>query len=158
MLKRGVIVFVCLVVASGGSRATESPIDSEFARERERLAALVGPTSEQSCDGTELIVYLEGQQVRHLYWSIAMSTQLVRRQYFFSGSSPALIIEKIQAKLGPDAEPLVTPQFMSVRHYPIGSASDRGREKEFRDHAAFLLRDFGEHRSGFTPITTKTYN
>jgi hypothetical protein len=158
MLTRLLLALVFFLLLTSGSHAAESPLESEFKRERERLVALVGPTSEQSCDGTELVVYLEGEQVRHLDWSMATSSQLIRRQYFFRGSLPIMVIETIHGKRGPDAELLTVPRFISISQYPMNSASPSPPEKEFREHAELLLRDFHEHRDEFKPAPPTTSN
>jgi hypothetical protein len=150
MLTRILILAALLAVA--GERG-ESPLEAEFVRQRAHLVSLAGSTSEEACSGTGLIVYLQGEHVRHLDWSIEMSTQFIRRQYFFSGSLAGLVIETVHAKLGSEDEPLPAPRLVSVTRYPLDGNSDMAREKEFREHAEFLMHDFRQHRTEFMPVT-----
>ena len=145
------ILILSALLAATGARA-ESPLESEFTRQRAQFVSLIGSTSEESCSGTGLVVYLEGEHVRHLDWTIEMSTQFIRRQYFFSGSVPELVIETVHAKLGPEAEPLPAPRLISVTRYPLDGSSEAAREKEFRAQAEFVLSDFRQHRTEFMSV------
>jgi hypothetical protein len=127
-----------------------SRLESRFSRERTTLTRFEGPTSEQSCSGAALSVYLRGQQVRHLDWSVETSTQFIRRQYFFDGAIPGLVVETIHARLDSHAEPLNKPHLLSTERYQLNAPQASTREKELRDHAKFLIDDFNKHRKEFS--------
>jgi hypothetical protein len=97
-----------------------------------------------------LSVYLSGQQVRHLDWTIETSTQFIRRQYYFDGAIPRLVVETIHAKFGSQAEPLSKPRLLSTEPYRLDAPQPNTRQKELRDHAKFLIDDFNKRRKDFS--------
>ena len=130
--------------------AGDSAQESRFSRERAALTRYEGPTSEQSCSGTGLSVYLSGEQVRHLDWTIETSTRFIRRQYYFDGTSPRLVVETIHAKFDAHAEPLTTPRLLSTERYRLDATPSTTYQKELLDHAKFLMDDFKKHRKEFS--------
>jgi hypothetical protein len=110
-----------------------------------------GPTDEPSCGGTDMDVYLRGEEVCKLDWWVEMSNKWVREEYFFSGSQPVLVIETIEKKYDSHGEPLSKPELVSRKPCRLDHAVDNTRAKTFLEHAEFLLHDFQQHRSEFTP-------
>ena len=92
--------------------------------------------------------------MRHLDWTIETSAQLVRRQYYFDGISPRLVVETIHAKLDTQAERLATPRLLSTERYRLDAPQPTAHEKELLDHAKFLMDDFKKHRKEFTRANT----
>jgi hypothetical protein len=146
-VKRAILLL--LAVFSGCAHAGDS-LESRFARERASLFRVEGTTSEESCGGTGLAVYLRGEQVRHLDWTIEASREFIRRQYYFDGSTPRLALETIHAKFDSHAEPLSKPRLISRQRYRLDTATPTEHEKQLRAHAAFLLQDFYQHRQDFS--------
>jgi hypothetical protein len=147
---RVVIVTLAAIVLVSALRADTSAIEREFARERGALMCVNGSTNEPSCGGTDMDVYLRGDEVRKLDWWVEMSNKWVREEYFFRGSQPLLVIETVEKKYDSHGELLPKPQLVSRTRYRLDPAASGKRVKEFREHAEFLLRDFREHRSTFT--------
>lgn len=108
-----------------------------------------GPTSEQSCSGTGMGVYLRGDQIRHLDWTIETSRKFIRRQYYFDGPSPRLVVETIHAKLDEQAERLVNPRLLSIEHYRLDATQPTAYQKELLEHARFLIGDFQKNKKDF---------
>jgi hypothetical protein len=131
--------------------ADTTAIEREFARERKALACVNGSTDEPSCGGTDMDVYLRGDEVRKLDWWVEKSNQWVREEYFFRGTRPVLVIETIERKYDSHAELLPKPQLVSRTRYRLDQPADSARIKEFLDHAEFLSRDFQKNRSSFSP-------
>jgi hypothetical protein len=131
--------------------AAESTLERQFAQEREGLACVEASTNEPSCSGTGMAVYLRGDQVQALDWTVEMSTKYIREQYYFRGSVPALVVETIQAKLDSEANRLEKPKLLSITRYRLEDAGQSKRRKEFLKHVEVLLRDFHERRVDFTP-------
>jgi hypothetical protein len=131
--------------------AAEPSLESRFDRERPTLSRFEGATSEPSCSGTNLAVYLRGDVVWHLDWTMETSTQLIRRQYYFDGGSPRLVIETIKATLDSNAERLEKPRLVSTNRYRLDSPQSNARQTELLHHAKFLVEDFKKHRSEFNP-------
>jgi hypothetical protein len=131
--------------------ADTTTIEREFARERKALACINGSTDEPSCGGTDMDVYLQGGEVRKLDWWVEKSNQWVREEYFFRGTQPVLVIETIERKYDSHAEPLSKPELVSRKRYRLDQAADNTRVKKFLEHAAFLLHDFQQRHSEFTP-------
>jgi hypothetical protein len=96
-MKRTVLA-ICLATLSACASGGDSSLQSRFNREVATLSCFEGPTSEASCSGTALAVFLRGEQVRHLDWSIEMSSRFIRREYYFDSASPRLVIETVHAK------------------------------------------------------------
>jgi hypothetical protein len=132
-------------------RGDTSAIEREFAGERGALTCVNGSTNEPSCGGTDMDVYLRGDEVRKLDWWVEMSNKWVREEYFFAASRPVLVIETVERKYDSHGEPLPKPELVSRKGYHLDQAADSARVKEFLEHAEFLLRDFREHRSNFGP-------
>jgi len=132
-------------------RADTSTVERDFARERKTLACVNGSTDEPSCGGTDLDVYLRGDEVCHLDWWVEMSNKWVREEYFFRDARLVLVIETVKKKYNSHGEILPKPQLVSRTRYRLDEAVRSARRKEFLEHADFLLRDFREHRSAFTP-------
>src|SRR5918992_2391199 len=103
-----------MIVAAACVGTGESPLESRFARERAALVCYDGPMSEPSCGGGGMLVYLSGDKVRHLDWSVETSTRFIRRQFYFADSFPALVVETIHAKFNQRGEPLPDPRFVSA--------------------------------------------
>jgi hypothetical protein len=132
-------------------RAETSAIEREFARERKTLTCVNGSSDEPSCGGTDIDVYLRGEEICHLDWWVEMSNKWVREEYFFRGSQPVLVIETLEKKYDSHGELLPKPQLVSRILHRLDEAEGSDRRKKFLKHAAFLLRDFRERRSEFTP-------
>ncbi len=130
--------------------AGDSAQESRFSRERAALTRYDGPTSEPSCSGTGLSVYLSGERVRHLDWTIETSTHFIRRQYYFDGISPRLVVETIHAKIDAHAEPLAKPRFLSTERCRLDAAQPTKKQTELFNHAKFLMDDFSKHRKDFS--------
>ncbi len=148
--------YICFAALSACATTGDSSLQSGFARERSALTCFEGSTSEQSCGGTNLTVYLRGNLVRHLDWTVEMSTRWIRREYYFDGSSPRLVVETIHAKYDAYGEPLATPRLLSIEHYRPDAPQPDAHQKELLDHAQFLIDDFKRHREEFTstrPVT-----
>jgi hypothetical protein len=141
-----------LFALSAFVNAGESALESRFARERGNLACFEGATSEQSCGGTGMSVYINGDRIRHLDWTIETSSQFIRRQYYFEGASPRLVVETIHAKFDVHGEPLEAPHLLSTEHYRLDQSQPTAQQKEFRDHARFLVNDFSNHRKDFSRV------
>jgi hypothetical protein len=144
------LLFSALSACVGTGDSVQS---ARFPRERSTLARYDGPTSEPSCGGAALSVYLRGEQVRHLDWTIETSTRLIRRQYYFDGTSPRLVVETIHARLDAHGDPLANPRLLSTARYPLDGAPSTKPQKEFLDHARFLVDDFKKHRKDFSRAT-----
>jgi hypothetical protein len=132
-------------------RSDTSASEPAFARERSTLTCMNGPTDEPSCGGTDMDVYLRGEEVRKLDWWVEMSNKWVREEYFFSGSQPVLVIETIEKKYDSHGELLSKPELVSRQRYRLDQVADNARAKKFLEHAQFLLHDFQKHRSEFSP-------
>ena len=143
---------ICFATLSACVSVGDSPLESRFSRERARLSCFEGPTSEPSCSGTGLTVFLSGGRVRHLDWTIETSTQFIRRQYYFDGASPRLVVETIHARLDAHAEPLAKPRLLSTEHYRLDAPRPAARQQELIDHATFLIDDFKKHRKDFSQV------
>ena len=63
-------------------RSDTSANERAFARERSALTCMNGPTDEPSCGGTDMDVYLRGEEVRKLDWWVEMSNKWVHEEYF----------------------------------------------------------------------------
>ena len=96
-------------------------------------------------------LYLRGDAVRKLDWWVEKSNQWVHEEYFFRGTQPVLVIETVEKKYDSHGELLSKPQLVSRTRYRLDDAGGDARRKEFLDHIEFLLQDFREHRSTFTP-------
>jgi hypothetical protein len=145
-------VFTLSACVGGRGLAEPARLSTRLPRERALLVRYDGPTSEPSCGGTALSVYLRGGQVRRLDWTIETSTRLIRRQYSFAGPSPHLAIETISARLDANAEPLAQPRLLSTKPYHLDAARPTPKQSEFLDHAKFLITDFNEHRKEFSRV------
>jgi len=97
-------------------------------------------------------VYLRGEQVCHLDWTIETSRKFIRRQYYFDGNSPLLVVETIHAKFDAQAEPLSKPRLLSTKHYRLDATLPTMYQKELLDHAKFLMEDFQKNRKDFTRV------
>ena len=151
MFPRILIATLAATVLAPALRADTTAIERGFARERKRLECLNGSTNEPSCGGTDMDVYLRGDEVRKLDWRVEMSNKWVREEYLFRGAQPLLVIETVEDKYDSHGEPLSKPQLVSRTQYHLDDARGDAHRKEFRDHAEFLLRDFQKNRSSFSP-------
>ena len=149
------IIALAFSALSGCVSAGGLPLESRFSHDRAAFTCFEGPTSEPSCSGTGLSVYLSGEQVRHLDWTIETSTRLIRRQYYFDGTSPRLVVETIHAKLDANAEPLAKPRLLSTEHYRLDAPQPTKHQKELLEHAKFLMDDFKKHRKEFSRATNR---
>ena len=140
-----------MFVVQHGTSAAESSIEREFAVLQKSLTCVEGPTDEPSCSGAALGVYLRGDQIQHLDWTLEMSTKFVRQQFYFRDSQPVLVVETIPAKLDDQANPLKNPKLLSVTRHTLGGAKPGKRGRELLEHADFLIHYFREHRSDFRP-------
>ena len=131
--------------------AAESSIGREFAAKQKSLTCFEGPTDEPSCSGAAMGVYLRGDQIQHLDWTLEMSTKFVRQQFYFRDSQPMLVVETVHAKLDDQANPLKSPKLFSVTRSSLGGGKPGKRGRELLEHAEFLIRYFREHRSDFRP-------
>jgi hypothetical protein len=100
-----------------------------------------------------MAVYLRGDQIQCLDWTVEMSTKFIREQYYFRRSVPVLVVETIHGKLDAEANQLKSPKLLSVTRYHLDDVGQSNRRKEFLEHAEFLVRDFHDHRSDFTPCS-----
>ena len=132
--------------------AAPSRFETEFTSSQQGLVCLEGATSEESCGGTGLTVYLEGTKVRHLDWTVEMSNRFVRREYYYEGRALKLVVETIHSKYDAHGDAYPKPHFLSARRYFLDSAKPNERHKEFLEHADFLIRDFQMHRKDFNKI------
>jgi hypothetical protein len=148
-----ILLLVGWLVVPHGISATESLIERRFADERKSLTCFEGPTNEPSCSGTGMAVYLRGDEIQCLDWTVEMSTKFIREQYYFRGSVPVLVIETIHAKLDAEANQLKKPKLLSVMRYRLDDAGHTKRRKGFLEHAEFLIREFHDHRSRLTPCS-----
>lgn len=152
MLKRAYILFlVGVLVVPHGTSAAESSIEREFVSQQKSLTCVEGPTDEPSCSGAAVRLYLRGDQIQHLDWTLEMSTKFVRQRFYFRDSQPVLVVETIHAKLDDQANPLKTPKLLSVTRYSSGGVKRGKRGKELLEHAEFLIHYFRERRSDFSP-------
>ena len=140
-----------MLVVPHGASAAESSIEREFVARQKSLTCIEGPTDEPSCSGATVGVYLRGDQIQQLDWTLEMSTKFVRQQFYFRDSQPVLVVETIHAKLDDQANPLKSPKLLSVTRYSLGTAKPKKRAKELVEHADFLIHYFREHRSEFRP-------
>jgi hypothetical protein len=145
--------FVCflavLSVPSVTWAADESQAERDFERMRPQLVCINGSTSEPSCGGTDMDVWLQGEEIHKLDWWVEKSNQWVREEYYFRGSRPILVIETVEAKYDEQGESLKRPRLVSRTKYRLDDAGGREPEKKFLEHAEFLIRDFRERRSEF---------
>ena len=148
-MKRAILA-ICFATLPACAGTSDSSLQSGFTRERATLSCFEGPTSEPSCSGTGLAVYLSGDTVRHLDWTIETSTRFIRRQYYFDGTSPRLVVETIHAKLDSHAEQLAKPRLLSTEQYRLDAPQPNAHQKELLDHAKFLMDDFKKHRKDFS--------
>jgi hypothetical protein len=146
-----VLFLVGILVATHRTAAAAAAIEREFAAQRKSLTCVEGPTDEPSCSGAAMGVYLHGDQIQQLDWTVETSTKFVRQQFYFRDSHPVLVVETIHAKLDDQANRLKTPKLLSVTRYSLTAARLAKRGKEFLEHAQFLIQYFREHRSGFRP-------
>jgi hypothetical protein len=142
-----------MLVVPHGTSAAESSIEREFAARQKSLMCVEGPTDEPSCSGAAVGVYLRGDQIQQLDWTLEMSIKFVRQQFYFRDSQPVLVVETIHAKLDDQANPLKNPKLLSVTRYSLGAAKPEKRGKELLEHAEFLIHYFREHRSAFSPCS-----
>ena len=140
-----------LIVPHGTS--AESSIEREFAARQKSLTCVEGPTDEPSCSGAAMGVYLHGDQIQQLDWTLEMSTKFVRQQFYFHDSQPVLVVETIHAKLDDQANALKNPRLLSVTRYALGAAKPEKRGTELLVHAEFLIHYFRAHRSDFSPCS-----
>ncbi len=96
-----------------------------------------------------MAVYLSGDSIRHLDWTMETSTRLMRRQYYFDGAAPCLVVETIHEKFDARAEPLTEPRLVSTRSCRLDASSPPACRREFLDHAEFLMNEFRSHRKEF---------
>jgi hypothetical protein len=146
-----ICLLLALLLGRQGASAAESAVERQFSDQRKTFTCVEGPTKEPSCSGTGLVVYLRGDQVEHLDWTVEMSTKFVRQQFYFSGSRPVLMVETIHAKLDGQANLLKEPKLLSIMRYRLDDAESGKRKPDFLEHAEFLIHYFHEHRSDFTP-------
>src|SRR5256885_15720132 len=126
-----------MLVVPHGTPAAESSIEREFAERQNSLKCVAGPTDEPSCSGAAVGVYLRGDQIQQLDWTLEMSTKFVRQQFYFRASQPVLVVKTIHAKLDDQANPLKSPKLLSVTRYSLGAAKPDKRGKELLEHAEF---------------------
>src|SRR5258708_7415880 len=112
-------MLMAFVLLQHGASAADSLIERQFAGQRRSLTCVEGATSELSCSGTGMTVYLRGDQVHGLEWTVEMSTKYVREQYYFRGSIPVLVVETIHAKLDSEANRLENPKLLSITRYRL---------------------------------------
>ena len=106
------------------------------------FASANGSTDDPSCGGTDMDVYLRGDELCHLDWSVEMSNKWVREEYFFLGARPVLVIETVEKKHDSHGEPLPKPQLVSRTRHDLLKGPQSADTKKFLEHAEFLLRDF----------------
>jgi len=127
--------------------ADKSQAERDFERARLELMCVNGSSNEPSCGGTDMDVWLRAEEIHKLDWWLEKSNQWVREEYYFRGSRP--IIETVVAKYDGYGELLKKPQLISRTKYRLDDAGGGERQKEFLEHAEFLIRDFRERRSTF---------
>jgi hypothetical protein len=140
---------LAFVVSIRSTAASQSILERQFAAEAAKLTLFDGATDEPSCSGATVAVYLRGDQIQHLDWTLEISTKFVRQQFYFRDSKPVLVVETIHAKLDAQANLLKNPKLLSVVRYPLDGARPGKRGKELLEHAEFLIHYFREHRSDF---------
>jgi hypothetical protein len=151
VFRRVLIASFAAVTLVSSLRAGTTTIEREFARERKTLVCVNGSTNEPSCGGTDMDVYIRGDEVRKLDWWVEMSNKWVREEYFFRRAQPVLVIETVEKKYDSHGEVLAKPQLVSRTRHRLDGAGDDARRKEFLEHAKFLLQNFQKNRSAFTP-------
>jgi len=150
-----VLLAIFMAALSACSGAGDSSLRSRFVRERAALACLEGPTSEPSCGGATLTVFLNGDRVCRLDWAIETSHKLIRRQYYFDANSPRLVVETIHAKLDAHGELLTNPLLLSTLEYRLDMSPPNARQAELLKHARFLMEDFKKHRTAFADTNVR---
>jgi hypothetical protein len=145
------VLLVGMLAVAPGALAAESSVEREFLAQQKTMTCVEGPTDEPSCSGAAMDVYLRGDQIQQLDWTLEMSNKFVRQQFYFRGAQSVLVVETIHAKLDDQANRLKSPKLLSTTRYSLSSAKPEKRRKELLEHAEFLIRYFREHRSDFRP-------
>jgi len=152
------MIVVVGMSAVGIAFASQSRLETDFAKQRTMLACHEGATDEESCGGTWLKVYLAGDEIRKMEWDVETSTRLIRREFYFSRGRPQLVIETSYWKLDSSAERLKTPRHEYTRRYWLDdrTAGAKGIQVrlELQEHAASLVKEFRANRAKY-PKTTE---
>ena len=147
-----VLLFASFAALSGCASLGTSALEKRFERERASLTRFDGTTSEESCGGTGLSVYLNGQELRLVGWCVETSRQLIYRDYYFDGSTPSLVTETTYALLDANAERLEKPRLLSTKRYRLDTPQAGTEQKEFLEHAKFLIDDYNKNRKSFSRV------
>ncbi len=134
----------CLFLSFAGLSAHTRSVGSSA------LICLEGFTSEHSCGGTFLRVWLRGEEIHRLDWTIETSRQFIRREYRLEAGRPRSVVETIHQKLDAEGGHLASPRLLSRRRYALAISDPGVHARELQEHAAFLVGDFQTGRRDFT--------
>ena len=104
--------------------------------------------------GTDMDVYLRGDEVRKLDWWVEKVTLGPRG--LFHGVRPVLVIETIERKYDFTQSRLPKPMVSRTR-YRLDRKTENAPIKEFLDHAEFPVARFSEEPFFISPVYSPTH-
>jgi len=153
-MKRALLVICltvfCTVLATEGNTVAQA--ETAFLKQRDKLASFEGPTSELSCSGTGLTVFLRGDEVRHLDWYIVTSSYYARRQFYFEGAMPVFVVASVCSRYHSNGGDMEGPMPAKVKSSRLDLEQPNKDQTEMLQHAKFLMGDFRTLRKDFVAI------
>jgi hypothetical protein len=142
-----------LALAFALTGCAERSLEAKFAAQRAHYRRLAGVTDEPSCGGTGVTIFLAGNDVRKVAYSVETSQRLIQRDYYLRDRQPVLVVETSHFLLDQQAERLREPRLEAVNRYSFGepAAIPAHKRKEFQAHVRYLLTYFRDHPDDFKP-------
>src|SRR5688572_29008402 len=111
---------IALALALALISCARPSLEAKFAAERPHYRTLAGVTDEPSCGGTGLTVYLAGNDVRKLAYSVETSQRVIHRNYYLRARQPLVVVETSHFLLDQQGKRLPAPRLEAVNRYHFG--------------------------------------
>ena len=105
-------------------------------------------TDEPSCGGTWLGVYLDGDRIQKLEYTVETSQKLIVDAYSFRHGQPAVVVEEIYRLLDKEGNHVTQPTLESKHRYVL-TYGKTPKAAQLLNHADYLTRYFHEHSGEF---------
>ena len=123
---------------------------SERSSPEKHLTYVEAATDEPSCGGTWLGVYLDGDRIQKLDYSVETSQKFIVDVYSFRNGQPTVVEEKIYRLLDTEGNHTTHPTFESKHRYVLVGRNTT-KIAQLLDHADYLVKYFHEHVAEFEP-------
>jgi hypothetical protein len=144
-----------VLFVSSATFSTARDVEADFAAQHPHYRHVEGATDEPSCGGAWLGVDLEGRRIKRLAWQIETSQRSIQRDYYFTGSGLAVVVETVYWLLDQNGNHAKHPKLESKRRFWITDAT-ASKKRDLIDHADYLIHFYRAHAHDFVPGKSET--